>query len=235
MTRTEIKERVQKKTENTLVDQVDYDALLDEIMQEFCSEHRFWWRKKRFTFATVGGTDSYDLTDTTNVVTTPADIGPYVEEITYVGRVDGTKICDVDPIFDDAAIAEWSVDTTQDKPGIYTIESNDLQKFQTLRLHKTPNGVYTMHVFAWLMPNPSADSASDDQIYVVPSIWHHALQTGLEKEIWRLAYGEENPKYGTALALYNKKVAAAKVQPGFSTRKTQDWHRKDGNAIRSTR
>lgn len=234
MTRAEVIAKVNGKTENALVGQVDLNSLFLEVSQEFCGEHRYWWRKKRFTFPTVVGTDTYDLTDTTTVVTTPANIGPFVEEITFIGRVDGTKMCKLDPIFDDQAIAEWTLDTSQDKPGLYTIATNNASNNQTIRLHKVPNAVYTIHVTAWMMPNAVTDS-NDDVIYIVPPILHHVLQAGLEREVWRLKYGQQDPKFITANALYEKKVMAAKVQPAFSTEKTVEWRRNDGRAVRSTR
>lgn len=234
MTRSELTSIVQKKTENKLVGQVDYDSLISECEQEFCAEHRYWWRHKEFTFRTAAGTETYDLSDTSSVTTTPTGAGPFVEEITHICREDGTTVSDLDPIFDDAAIAEWDLDASQDKPGLWTISGRSLTSFQVLRLHKIPNGIYTLHVGAWMMPNPGVDP-SDDVIYIIPPIWHHALQTCVEKEIWRLVYGEEDPKYVTALNLYNKKVEAAKAQPSFSTQKEVRLRRTDGRAIRSTR
>jgi hypothetical protein len=231
MTRNQIISIVNKLTENALVDQIDFSALLTSVEQEFCAEKRFWWRKKRLTFATVAGTDTYDLS---SITTVPANAGPYVEEITFVGRENALQIDTIDPIFDDAAIAAWGLDTAQDKPGVYTIEMNSLSNNQVLRVHRVPSGVFTLHVFFWAMPNPAVD-ASDDVVYVTPPIWHHALQTGLEKEVWRLKYGQQDPKYATALNLYNKKVEAAKLQAGFDASKTQSLKRKDGMAIRSTR
>lgn len=234
MTRAELIAKVNGKTENALVGQLDFNSLFLEVAQEFCGEHRYWWRHKTFTFPTVAGTDSYDLTDTTTVATTPANAGPFVEEITFVGRVDGTKICELDPIFDDQAIAEWDTDTSQDKPGLWTITGDSLTNAQKIRLHKVPNGIFTMHVAAWMIPNATTDS-SDETIYIVPPVWHTALQVGLEREVWRLKYGQQDPKFITANALYEKKVATAKVQPSFSTAKTVQWRRNDGRAVRSTR
>jgi hypothetical protein len=234
MTRTELKLIVQKKTENKLVGQVDYDALISECEQEFCSEHRYWWRHKEFTFPTVAGTDTYDLSDTSVVVTTPTGAGPFVEEITHITMEDAGNIADLDPVFDDHTIAAWDLETTQDKPGVWTISGRSLTSTQILRLHKVPSGVFVMHVAAWMMPNPAVDT-SDDVIYIIPPIWHHALQTCVEKEIWRMVYGEEDPKYVTALNLYNKKVAAAKKKPSFSTQREQFFSNQQEEAIRSTR
>lgn len=234
MTRSELISKVNGKTENALVGQIDFNSLFLEVEQEFCAEHRFFWRKKRFTFPTVSGTDTYDLSDTATVVTTPVNAGLFVEEITFVGVVNGTQIDTIDPIFDDQAIAEWSLDTSQDRPGLYTIETNTLTNSQSIRLHKTPNAVYTIHVASWMMPNAVSDS-SDEAIYIVPPYLHHVLQAGLEREVWRLKYGQQDPKFMTASQLYEKKVAAAKIQQGFSADKTVQMRRNDGRAVRSTR
>lgn len=234
MTRPELITLVNRKTENALVGQLDFDQLCLEAQQEFCGEHRYWWRHKRFTLPTVSGTDTYDLTDTTNVVTAPINAGPFVEEITFVGVVNGTQIDILDPIFDDQAIAAWSLDTSQARPELYTIEQNSLTNSQILRVHKVPNGVYTLHVHAWMMPTASTDS-NDETIYIIPPIWHHVVQTLMEREVWRLKYGEQDPKFTTAAQLYEKKVAAAKVQPSFTTGKEIQWRRNDGRAVRSTR
>lgn len=234
MTRAEVISKVNGKTENALVGQVDFNSLFLEVAQEFCAEHRYWWRKKRFTFPTVAGTDSYDLTDTTNVVTTPAGAGPLVEEVTFVGIPNGTSMDELDPIFDDDAIATWGLDVSQDRPGLYTLGSNNLTNSQVLRVHKIPNAVYTISVFAWMMPNVATDS-NDENIYIIPPMWHRTLQAGLEREVWRLKYGEQDPKFVTANALYEKGVAAAKVQPAFSTKTNVQFRRNDGRAVRSTR
>lgn len=234
MTRAELIAVVNKKTENALVGQLDFNQLFLDVAQEFCGEHRFWWRKKRFTLATAAGTALYDLTDTAGVVTTPQNIGPFAEEISFVGLVNGTQIDKLDPIFDDQAVSEWSLDSSQDRPGVWTIDTSNLTNSQTLRLHKTPNAIYTLHVSAWMMPNAVSDSA-DETIYIVPPTWHHVLQIGMEREVWRLKYGEEDPKFGTAEKLYEKKVQAAIEQPSFSTERQVEFRRNDGRAVRSTR
>jgi hypothetical protein len=91
-----------------------------------------------------------------------------------------------------------------------------------------------MRVFFWAMPNPAADN-SDDVVYVVPSYLHHALVTALEKEVWRSVFGSQDPKYKTALDLYNKKVEIAKEVPAFATSFAPSFSSQSNEAIRSTR
>jgi hypothetical protein len=222
---------VNAKTENALVDVVDFNDLFADVLQELCAEHRFTWRKKRLTFSTVLGIPTYDLTA---ITTAPVNAGAFVEEITRVGRVDGTTMCDVYPITSDKGLEDMLLSTSSDKPTVYARELNDLVNDQVLILGPTPNGIYTMHVFFWAMPNPDVDS-SDETIYIVPSSKHHILVTGLEKEVWRLKYGQQDPKYITALNLYNKKVAAEKNVSAFSTSKETQLRRTDNRAVRSTR
>jgi len=233
MTKSQIIKLVQARTENSLVGVVDFDDLLNDVIQELCAEFRFWWLKKRLSFSTAAGTATYDLS---SIVTSPAGAGPYVDEITGVVLIDSSgNPCKLVAIFDDLSIASAVTDATTGQPGSYTIETNDLSLFQTLRLMKIPNGIYTVHVFFWAMPNPDADADSSDEITVIPATKHHILKTGLEKEILRIKYGEQDPKYVTALNEYNKKVEAAKVRPSFSAERELFFENMDGEAIRSTR
>jgi hypothetical protein len=232
MTRSQIIKIVQDRTENKLVSNIDYNDLLADVEQAFCAEHRFWFLHKRLSFQTVAGTPTYDLTQITTV---PAGAGLFVDEITRVVLIDGTgNVCKLTGIFDDESVAAMVADQTTAQPGSYTLDQNDMANPQVLRLGKIPNGVYTIHVYFWGMPNPTPDS-DDDAIYLVPPTKHHILKLGLEKEVWRLVYGEQDPKYATALAAYQRQVLIAKKKPAFSTEKEQYFSSQSGEAIRSTR
>jgi hypothetical protein len=233
MTRSQIKAYVQSITEKKLVGQVDFDALLNQVLQEFCAEHRFWWRKKSLTFNTAANTSTYDLT---TITTVPAGSGVYVEEITRLYYIDSSaNIHEVTAVTDDEGVMTVIADTTtKDIPGTWSPDPNDLTLFQTIRIGPIPNGTYSMRAFFWAMPNPDQES-SDDAIYIVPKPLHHVVVTGMEKEVWRLTYGEQDPKYITALNLYNKKVEMARLKPSFWSGKSQTFANQSGEAIRSTR
>jgi hypothetical protein len=212
--------------------QIDWDALFNQVLQEFCAEYRFWWRKKRLTFATVAATPTYDLSAVTTV---PAGAGVFVEEITLITRSDSVgTTCEVVPVTDDAAISLYVSDTsTTDKPAAWMPEDTDMQNFQTIRLSPIPNGAYTLTLHFWAMPNPDQDT-NDDNIYIVPKFLHHVVQTSLEKEVWRLFKGVQDPKYTTALALYNKKVSAAKIKRSIDGQHVAKFQNTNSEAIRST-
>lgn len=232
MTRSQIIKQVNDRTENKLVGQVDFNDLFNDIYQEFCAEHRFWWLHKRLSFSTAANVATYDLN---SITTVPASAGPFVDEITRVILIDSNaNVCPLVSVFDDEGVAATIAATGTDQPGLYTVELNDDTNEKIIRLSKTPNGVYTIHVYHWAAPNPTPDG-NDDTIYLVPPTKHHILKTALEAEVWRLEYGEENPKYTTAIAKYNKKVALAKHKPAFSTQNEQFFNNQQNESIRSTR
>jgi hypothetical protein len=211
--------------------QADFELLYAQSLQEFCGEARFWWRKKNLTFTTTASTSTYDLT---SVTTTPTGAGLFVAEITKITVADSSgNVSAVDAVFDDESVAGMIADTSTRKPDVYTIDTSSLTGYQVIRV-PLPNATYTMRVFFWAMPNPAADN-SDDVVYVVPSYLHHVLVTALEKEVWRSVFGNQDPKYVTALNLYNKKVEIAKEVPAFATSFAPTFSNQGDEAIRSTR
>lgn len=212
-------------------EQIDWDALFNQVLQEFCAEYRFWWRKKRLTFSTVAGTPTYDLTAITTV---PANAGLFVEEITKVARVESsTSMCPLRPVTDDLSIAGYENDATADLPSVWMPDESSLSNAQSIRLGKVPNGVYSIYVYFWAMPNPVQD-ASDDVIYIVPPFLHHVVQTALEKEVWRAYKGGQDPRYPTALNLYTKKVSAAKIKRSLDGEHIAKYQNIGEEAVRST-
>ena len=213
---------------------MDYELLYAQAIQEFCGEARFWWRKKNLTFATVAATNTYDLTDLTNVPTTPAGAGLYIAEITKITVVDSSgNVSPVEPVFDDESVAGMIQDTSKRKPDVYTIDTASLTAYQVLRF-PLPDGAYTVRVFFWAMPNPTADN-SDDVVYIVPTYLHYCLVTALEKRVWRTVFGPQDPKYLSAKSDYDKNVENAKEVPAFATGFAPQFSNQGGEAIRSTR
>lgn len=230
MTRTEIIQTAHQHTENKLKDAINDRLEFTHAIQEFCGEHRFWWRKKNLTFSTAANTSTYDLTA---ITTSPSGAGQFVEEITKICRIEGTNVCDMNAITDDSAVATMMASTATDKPGTWTIDTSDLDNNQIIRTN-VPNGIYTLQVFFWAMPNPSVDD-SDDDVYIVPKALHHVIVTALEKTFARIAYGVQDPKYTSVVQTYQKKVAMATFRPSFWTGKSQYFKDQSGTAIRSTR
>lgn len=233
MTRTQIIDLVKADTEHKMDNVVGFDwqAKLSQIEQEFCAKFRFWWRKKRLTFSTVASTPTYDLT---TITTSPTGAGLYIEEITNVTLLNtSNNVCPLNPVTDDQSIAEYEADSSTDQPTVWMPDTSSLSNPQSIRLAKIPNGVYVVKVFFWAMPNPPED-VSDDIVYIIPSFLHHVLQTGLEREVWRLAYGEQDPKFDTAAKSFESKVKDAKVKRSIDSAHVNKFINQGGEAIRST-
>lgn len=212
-------------------DQLDWNTLFTQVLQEFCAEYRFWWRKKRLTFSTVAGTPTYDLTA---ITTSPTNAGLFVEEITKIARVESSSsMCTLNPVTDDLSIAGYENDATQDKPSVWMPDESSLTTPQSIRLGKTPNAVYSIYVFFWAMP-VSVQDAADDTIYVVPPFLHHVVTTALEKEVWRAYKGGSDPRFATASNLYNKKVSAAKIKRSIDGEHVAKFQNNNEEAVRST-
>lgn len=237
MTRSQVIQLVKADTAHKMdnIQGFDFQAKLSQVAQEFCAEYRYWWRKKRLAFSTTAGTASYDFSGGTSSVTTvPAGAGAYIEEITQIILIDSTgATVQINPVTDDTSIAQYEADTTQAQPSVWMPDESSLSNVQAIRLGKIPNGTYSMKMFFWAMPNQAVDT-SDDVIYIIPPFLHHVLQTGLEREVWRLAYGEQDARFVSAAQLYKKKVDAAKVKRSIDGSKVQRFINQDSEAIRST-
>lgn len=228
MTRTELIELVNQLTERKAESILSLPLLYQHVLQEFCGENRFWWRKRTVSFNTVVGQPQYDLTQ---VVTTPVLTDISIEETTRLSMVvNTTDLIELDPIFDDLTISEAIEDTgTTGPPNTYGFDATD---WKTLRIMPIPDNVYKLRLVAWFMPNPATDSTSD-AIPLVPPHLHRGIVHGMEKYIWRVVYGQEDPKTMTAQAAYDKAVAQAQIRPRFTTNYTSQLISQE-NSVQST-
>lgn len=228
MTRSEILELVNQLTERKAEGILSLPLLYQHVLQEFCGENRFWWRKRTFSFATVGSTAQYDLS---TITTTPTLTDISVEEVTRVTYIkDPSDLVELLPIFDDLTIMEaLDISSSTGAPDTYTF---DLTDYKTLRILPIPDKAYTMRVVAWMTPNPATDSSSN-AVPLVPPWLHRAIVAGMEKYIWRSIYGQEDPKFITASQAYDKAVAQAQIRPKFTTNYTAQLISGE-NSIQST-
>ena len=201
------------------------------VLQDFCGRNRYWWRKWSFSFNTVLGTPTYDLSA---ITTTPSLTDISVEEITVLSMINAGTVVELDPVFDDqtvnSMIEGYNINGTTGAvtPSRYTIDPNG---YSGLRID-TPNGVYKLRASAWMMPNPATDSTSD-AVPIVPP-WHHkAIMAGMEAYVWKRIYGPEDSKFITANKEYEDAIILAQARPRFTTNYNQQFIG-SGEAIRST-
>jgi hypothetical protein len=226
--RSEVIALATKLTENKIGSEIDAKALYTTVLQEFCAEARFWWRKIQFTFNTANGTATYDLG---SVTTVPVITGLYIDEFTKVERVDSTtQVARLEPVFDDEEIASILEAAQSGQPASYFILPQD-GKSQTMQFDVTPGGVYKIRVAGWAIPNPASDTTSD-AISLIPAPYHRALVHGMEREVWRTVYGPQDSKMLSAEAKYQKVLSQAlEKKEAFSPSKVRRFVTSDPSVV----
>lgn len=197
--------------------------------QELCQERRWHWRKKSIAFQTESGKPVYDLSETDDMkgLTVERVCGGYVK-----GHWQGPKIfrspaegSDLTPIFetDTQELVRESSDAGM--PGQYFMDGQD-----QFRVAPTPDGIYTVRVPAWVLPD---DSPMEDEITLVPAYLYSLLVKKLEAQIFRFTLGEGNAKYVAAQAEYDRALQRASLNTDFAEGRVKEWT-SDEEAIQSS-
>lgn len=226
MTIDEIQTLASVRTERIADNILDMDDEFIDVVQDFCSRARFHWRKKTFTFTTVAGTSEYDLSSSSY-----GDIDDleqlinlrYVASATDV-RDPMSEISDSDQ--QDRLLADTS---TTDIPTAYFIKPGT---FYTVHLSPIPKAAYSIRGSYWAIPQNA--ELTSRAVPLVPSLFHRVLAKGLERNIWRVKYGDNDGKFLKADADYEKGVAEAVAKANFGTRKERFFRNNTEEAVRST-
>ena len=213
MQKSQIIEAADALTERK-VDQnvVSIDTELNLLIQELLQENRFWWAKKRVTFATVSGTSSYDMTDTAIVSGAIGDIA----EIMRVLLVDSDgSITELEPLLDanDQEIA--TQETTSAKPSMWFIKPGT---YGTMQFQAPADGAYTIVVWYWAGHDfvPAAGGTSDT-VPVVPPWLHYGLVIGVKMRLLDFLYGQRDPRFAVAVQQWQRFLKQANRKPSFAT------------------
>lgn len=235
MTRTDIIELAHQLTERKAEKVLDMPLLLAHVLQDFCGRNRYWWRNYYATFSTAPNVQDYDMTDSTVFTPDLSEIG--VEEITQVAVIQGGQtppVAYLEPVFDPRTLIEMRSGLNQNgaatpgTPSRYIVDANSYNQL----LLDMPDGVYSMAVTFWAMPNPKKDSVSDCIPLVPP--WHHkALVAGLVSLIWKRVEGIGSKEYITSKQEYEDYITLAQARPRFTTNYAQQFTSAE-DAIRST-
>ncbi|TAL45055.1 MAG: hypothetical protein EPN91_03170 [Salinibacterium sp.] len=201
------------------------------VVQDICKRNRFWWRKQSLTFPTVAGTTTYDVTAVTTVPASQLS-ETAVEEVTLLQVLDTSvspsRWVKLTPIYDDAAIQDMLLNTTQSAPGRYTFAPNDYKTILT----DPPDKVYTLRMNCWAMPNPATDSSSET-VPLIPPWGHNTIVEGMAAYIWESMYGLRDPKTVDYKKRYEDSIINLQARPRFSTDYVQTLTSSE-DAIRST-
>ena len=235
MTRSDVIELANQLTERRGERVLSLQQLFFHVLQDFCGRNRYWWRLYYATFNTVANTQDYDMSDAAVFSPDLTEIG--VEEITEVALTQAgpnPPVVYLEPIFDPRTVVEMrqgfnsSGVSAAGVPSRYTVDANSYNQL----LIDRPNGVYSMAVTFWAMPNPKKDSVADCIPLVPP--WHQkALVAGMEAKIWKRLEGIGSKQYISAKQEYEDYIVLAQARPRFTTNYSQQLIQSE-HAIRST-
>lgn len=204
---------------NTRTDKVaekkrlDLDALFLEVLQEFCAEHRWFWRKRSVAFYTAGGTAEYNLADEAKDAIDCEEI----ISVKYFRTKDDWS--PVNPIFDTDTQDASLEDDAQGEPNAYFIKTGTST---VVRMCPIPKQAYRLRITFWAMPNVTSDQQRDN-IPLVPGFHHHIIVKGLIAKI---------TKDPVDIAIYQQAVDRASEVREFARGRVREFTSGE-NAVRS--
>lgn len=229
MKTSQIIEIANKRTERRAEKNLDLKAELLGVIQRFCDEHRFYWRRKSAIINTLAdGTFQYELTDPTGAnlkdFQQVSQFKPHVFDSS--GNVKGTLEAEFD--IEQQEILSENQSTGQ--PTVYWITG-----ISTFNCYPRPNAVFRIRIPYWAVPTINPEELDDDVVPLVPVHLHHILQKGLEAEIFRYTLGEGATKYQATKAEYDALVKKAAMKEDFAPGAFNEWRNQDcGDAVQSS-
>ena len=230
MTRQRLIQLSDQRTRRIAQGRLNLDQEFLALLQDFCSEYYWSWRKYSIGFDTAAGTNAYNIGPTNGQEfeceqiisvklfpdpTAPAGGGESWRRLT--------------PLYDTDAQDYALEDSTQGPPAKYFPALGDPD---TLIVSPVPDGVYHLRATYWALPNSRYDKLPDD-IPLVPAFLHRVLAKGLEAQIYRFCLGEQSAQYSTAFAEYSDAKDKAALKRDFGTGKVREYTVAE-HAIRST-
>lgn len=209
------------------------------VCQDICKRQRFWWRRVQFSFQTVAGTPTYDLTQ---VTTTPANAMSQLllEEITKFTLIlapNPYQTAELTPVFDPEALIDMINNTSVTAPatgnnqapgGRYTMDPSGVN---VVRIDP-PDNAYTAFIVGWGMPNPPTDTVNDT-VPLIPAWGHNAIVQGMVAKIFKFAYGSKNEKTTDAQLEYEQAIQDLAAKRQFDPNYRLQLSSQEG-AVRST-
>jgi hypothetical protein len=223
LTIDEITDQADVMTGRRAPKELDKKTLLIQLIQEFCQEKRFFWRRKTVTFTTTSGTQAYDLTAS-------AGANAYdLDEIISLKYVKSTsEVWDVLPVFDAAAVAESLADTTTGEPGTYAAKDGSENQ---INIFPIPSGTYTLRLTYWAVPDIA--SVTTQAVPLVPKRYHRTLVFGLASVLAAAIIPADATKAQAMQQLYLSGLQKAIDHGEFDVTKRLQFLDGEDDAIRS--
>jgi hypothetical protein len=213
---TSIVTQAHGRTENRATNKKNFDPVMEFFLglDAFCSEKHYWWRRKAFSLQTQAGVLKYDLSSNSTGSANAPDCVE-IEEMFVVNANPQYWPWGVPPQFTArqqiAALYGNNVIAGQVPQAGYFMA---LAGFQELIFMQPPTQVNT--VAATYYAVPMVTDTSVDVIPLVPPNLHYGLVDMLERRILKFLYGQEDPRYVTADAVYKEFLVTAAKSKQFS-------------------
>lgn len=193
---TQIKEMANKRTDRRAEKTLNLDFELLDVLQDFCSEYQWFWRRLSANISTTAGNQVYDLSD-------PAITVEKIIKAYYIAGVNQRAqlalVTDEDAMIN--MLEGWDV------PGCPAKFMREPGTANSIRINP-PDSIYRMRYMFWALPAMNIDAVGET-VPLVPSQYHPILVKGLERNIFRYTIGEGTTKYTAANGEYERLKAKA--------------------------
>lgn len=226
MTRQRLIQLADSRTRRIAQGRLNLDQEFLALLQDFCSEYYWSWRKYSIGIDTQAGTNAYNIGPSNGQ---EFECEQIISVKLFPDPSNSSKWQKLTPLFTTDEQDEALENTTQGPPARYFPALSDPD---TLTLSPIPDGVYHLRATYWALPNSRYDKLPDE-IPLVPAFLHRVLAKGLEAQIYRFCLGESSAQYSTAFAEYSDAKDRAALKRDFGTGKVREYTSAE-HAVRST-
>lgn len=209
---SQIVAEVQQRTQNIAANKMNLRMEFFLALDQLCNKQHFWWRKRRASITTiVGQAGPYDIS---------GNAPDFVElETALLMNADGITVeRELHHITDPGQQLQMLLNNVQDTPACVFVDTQT--SYQNL-CFQAPSNVAQL-VWFWYYAMPMVVDPSQDKIPLLPPWLHYGMVTCLERRVYLVLYGNEDPRYETTNAEYEEFIEDANNTPSWSSKKVTE-------------
>jgi hypothetical protein len=203
---------VQKRTENRVANKMDLNMEFFLALDQLCNEQHFWWRKRRAKIATViGQATPYDI----------STVAPdFVElETALLMNADGVTVQrELTHITDPGHQLEMLLNNVRDTPSNVFVDTQT--SYQNLCFQAPASVAQLVYFMYYAMP--MVTDLTQDKIPLLPPWLHYGMISALERRVYLVLFGNEDPRYETTNEEYQEFLEAANNTPSWTSKKVTE-------------